>query len=84
MLLYGFLGGSVIKNLPASEGNTGNMNSIPGSWRSPAVGNGNPLRYSCLENSMDRGAWQTAVHDITESDVSEHSTANMIMAMYLA
>ena len=69
MLLYGFLGGSVIKNLPASEGNTGNMNSIPGSRRSPAVGNGNPLQYSCLENSMDRGAWQTAYHDITKSQM---------------
>ena len=38
---------------------------IPGSGRSPGEGNGNPLQYSCLENSMDRGAWQTAVHEFT-------------------
>ena len=40
---------------------------VPGSGRSPGVGNGNPLQYSCLENSMDRGAWQTTVHGVTKS-----------------
>ena len=44
----------VVKNLPASAGVVG---SIPGSRRSPGKGNGNPLQYSCLEHSMDRGAW---------------------------
>ena len=48
-------GGRVVKNLPANAGDTG---SILGSGRSPGVGNGNPLQYSCLENSIDRGAWQ--------------------------
>ena len=48
----GFPGGSVIKNLPA---NTGDVGSIPGSGRYSAVGNGNLLQYSCLENSIDRG-----------------------------
>ena len=48
-------GGLVVKNPPA---NAGNMSSIPGSGRSPGEGNGNPLQYSCLENPMDRGAWQ--------------------------
>ena len=43
--------------------NAGDMGSIPGSGRSPAEGNGNPLQYSCLENSMDRGAWQATVHE---------------------
>ena len=47
------VGGSVINSPPASVGDTG---SIPGSGRSPGEGNGNPLQYSCLENSMDRGA----------------------------
>ena len=47
--------GLVVKNPPA---NAGNMSSIPGSGRSPGEGNGNPLQYSCLENPMDRGAWQ--------------------------
>ena len=50
----GFPGGSVGKD---SSGNAGDLGSIPGSGRSPGEGNGNPLQYSCLENSMDRGAW---------------------------
>ena len=52
---WGFPGGSVVKNPPA--GDTADRGSIPGSGRSPGVGNGNPLQDSCLENSMDRGAW---------------------------
>ena len=43
------------KNLPANAGDARDMSSIPGSGRSPGGGNGNPLQYSCLENSMDRG-----------------------------
>ena len=41
--------------------------SIPGSGRSPGEGNGNPLQYSCLENSMDRGAWWATVHGVAKS-----------------
>ena len=41
------------------------LGSIPGSGRSPGEGNGNPLQYSCLENSLDRGAWQVTVHEVT-------------------
>ena len=52
----GFLGGSVVKNPPA---NAGDMGSILGLGRSPREGNGNPLQYSCLENSIDRRAWWT-------------------------
>ena len=44
--------------------------SIPGSGRSPGVGNGNPLQYSCLKNSMKRGAWWVTVHGVAESDTS--------------
>ena len=51
----GFPGGSVVKNLPANEGD---MNSVPGSRRSPAERKGNPLQYSCLGDPMDRGDWQ--------------------------
>ena len=58
----GFPGDSVVKNLPA---NAGDPCSISGSGRSPGEGNGNPLQYSCLENSMDRGAWW-AVHGVGE------------------
>ena len=54
----------VLKNVSA---NTGNAYSIPGLERSPGVGNGNPLQYSCLENSVDRGAWQATDHEATES-----------------
>ena len=49
----GFPGGSVVKNLPANAGDTGDMGSIPGSGRSLEGGHGNPLHYSCLENPMD-------------------------------
>ena len=42
--------------------NAGDLGSIPGPGRSPGGGNGNPLQYSCLENSMDRGAWRATVH----------------------
>ena len=53
----GFPGGTVVENLPASAGRHETLGSIPGSERVPREGNGNPLQYSCLENSMDRGAW---------------------------
>ena len=57
-------GGSLVKNLPA---NTGDAGLIPESRRYPGEGNGNPLQYSCLENSMDRGVWWSTVHGITKS-----------------
>ena len=63
MYQAGFPGGSVVKNLPANAGDVG---SIPGSGRSPGEGNGNPLQYSCLENPMDRGAWQATVHGVAK------------------
>ena len=52
----------VKKNPPANAEDTGEMSSIPGSGRSPGVGNGNPFQYFCLEDSMDRGAWWATVH----------------------
>ena len=61
---WGFPGGTVVKNLPANVGDTIDMNWIARSGRSPGVGNGNPLQYSCLENSMDRGAWRMTVHGV--------------------
>ena len=65
--LLGFPGGSVVNNPPASARDTRDMGSVPGSGRSPGGGNGNPLQYSCLHNSMDRGALCTIVHGITKS-----------------
>ena len=52
----------IVKNPPASAGDTRDKGSIPGSERSPGEGHGNPLQYSCLENPMDRGAWRATVH----------------------
>ena len=57
---WGFPGGSAVKSPPANAGNTG-------SGRSAGEGNGNPLQYSCLQNPMDRGAWQATVHGVAES-----------------
>ena len=47
--------------------NAGDMGSIPGLGRSPGEGHGNPLQYSCLENTMDRGAWWAIAHRVTKS-----------------
>ena len=63
VVISGLPTGSVVKNLPATAGNTG---SILGSRRSPGEGNGNPLLYSCLGNPMDRGAWWATVHGVTK------------------
>ena len=60
----GFPGGSVVKNLPASAGDTGDAGSIP-AWGRSGKGNGNPLQYSCLGNPMDRGVWWATVHAVT-------------------
>jgi len=60
----GFPGGATVKSLPANAGDTRDVRSIPGSGRMPGVGNGNPLQYSCLENSMDRGAWRAVAHGV--------------------
>ena len=57
----------VVKNPPANAGDRRETGSVPGSGRSPGGGHGNPLRYSCLENPMDRGAWWATVHSITKS-----------------
>ena len=51
----------------ASACNAGDPSLIPGLGRSTGEGNGNPLQYSCLENSMDRGAWKAIVHGVTKS-----------------
>ena len=63
----GFPGRAMVKNPPANAGDAGDMGSIPGLGRSSGEGNGNPLQYSCLENSMDRGAWQATVHGAAKS-----------------
>ena len=52
-----------------SASNAGDLGSIPGSGRSPGGGHGNPLQSSCLENPMDRGVWQVAVHRVAKSRI---------------
>ena len=70
----GFPTGLVVKNLLASAGDTGDMCSIPGSGRSPGGRNGNPLQYSCLQNPMDRGVWQSPVYRVEKgwTQLSKH------------
>ena len=56
-----------VKNPPANAGDARDMDSVPGLGRSSGEGNGNPLQYSCLENSKNRGAWWTIVHGMATS-----------------
>ena len=63
----------MVKNLPANARDARDTGLIPGWGRCPRVGNGNPLQYSCLENSMDRTSRGAAVHRVTESDMTEHT-----------
>ena len=77
----GFSGGPVLKNLPADAGDTGDVSSIPGSGRSSGLGNGNPLQYSCLENSMDRGAWKATVHGVTKSQTQLSTHTHTIILL---
>ena len=57
----------VVKNPSAKTGNARDTGSVPGSGRSPGGGHGNPLQYSCLENPMDRGAWQAIVNGVAKN-----------------
>ena len=57
----------MVKNMPAKARDAGDSGSIPRLGRSPGGEHGNPLRYSCLENPMDRGAWQATVHRVAKS-----------------
>ena len=66
----GFPGGS---NCKESARNVGDPGLIPGLGRSPGEGNGNPLQYSCMENSMDRRAWQATVHEVIKSQTGTSS-----------
>ena len=70
-----FLGGLVIKNLPANAGDAGDMGLISGSGRSPGQGNGNLIQYSCLKNLMDRETQQAIVNEVAKRQtwLSEHT-----------
>ena len=66
LLTTGFPGGLMVKNLPA---NAGDSSLIPGLGRPPGEGNGYPLQYLCLENSMNRGTWRATIHGVTKSQI---------------
>ena len=59
----------LVKNLPANAGDMKDTGSIPGLGRSPGGGHGNPLPYSCLENTVDRGTWWVIAHRVTKSQI---------------
>ena len=65
--LHLFPGGTVVKYPSANAGDTRDASSVPVPERCPRGGNGKPLQYSCLENSMDRGAWRGTVHGVAKS-----------------
>ena len=75
MYLGGFPGGSDSK---VSVYNAGDLGSIPGSGRLPGEGNGNPLQYSCLKNSMDGGVWWATVHGVAKSQTQLSDFASLI------
>ena len=76
----------MVKNLPASVGDSRDMGLITGLGRSPGVGNGNPLQYSCLENPMDRGTWWAHGHeelDLTERLTHKHIFCKRYIYIYI-
>ena len=78
----GFSGGPVLKNLPADAGDTGDVSLIPGSGRSSGLEYGNPHQYSCLENSMDRGAWKATVHGVAKGWTQLSTCTHMHFSYY--
>ena len=70
----------MVKSLLANVGVVRDTDSIPGLGRSPGGGHGNPLQYSCLENPMDRGAWQATVHSVAQgrTQLKQLSTQNAL------
>ena len=71
----------MVKNPPANAGDIREMGSIPGLGRSPGERNGNLLQYSCLDNSMDRGAWRAIVHGVAKSwtQLSDFTSSDSIL-----
>ena len=73
----------LVENMPANTGVVRDTGSIPGSERSPGGGHSNLLQYSCLENLMDRGAWQATIHGVAQSQTRMEELSTH-MSFYLA
>ena len=69
----------MVKNLPASAGDTGDLGSVPGLRRSSGGGDGNPFQYSCFGNPMDRGAWRAVVHRVAKSQTQLSMHAHLML-----
>ena len=69
----GFQTGAAVKNLPANTGDAGDTGWLSRSERSPGVGNGNPLQYASLENSMGRGPWRATFLGVAQLDTAKHT-----------
>ena len=75
----------MVKSLPANAGATGDTSLIPGLERSPGGGNGNPLQYPCLENSMDAGVWWATNHSVIKSQarLNIHTIINDVEHLFM-
>ena len=71
MPILAFPGGSGVKKPPSNSGGAGDLSLIPELGRSPRGGNGNPFKYTCLKNPLDRGVWQATVHGVARA--TEHN-----------
>ena len=72
----------MVKNPPVNAGDTRHEGLITELGRFPGAGHGNPIQYSCLENSIDRESWQHAVHEIADSDTTERLTHSFTLCCY--
>ena len=72
----------VVKNLPANAGDTKDMGSIPGSGRCPRGGHGKPFQYSCLEDTMARGAWWAIVHRVAKSWIHTYTHTDIHVCVF--
>ena len=72
----------MVKNLPANAGDVRDVGLVPGSGRSPGGGRGNPFRYSCLENAMDRRAWPATVHRVAQSRTQMKQLSTHVHCLY--
>ena len=77
--IMGFPDGAMGKNPPDNAGGARDMGSVPVSWRSPGVGNGNPPQHSCLGNSMDRETWQASMHGVTKNQTRLGEWAHSVL-----